>query len=168
MNKHIAIDRNGKSHKRNSASRVYSHTIVARRSYEHALANANRPSDLEKSNYRYYRAYLDGTSEFLVKPSYKSDEAHAQDCAERIEKARKALEGCDSLADYQEKCRQAYVAAVEGQKARGYYEEMVNLGWCGRFDLAVKGAARYRGNPYYAEVTVLEASLIQSNKKVAA
>jgi hypothetical protein len=168
MNKHTALDRNGKAHKRNSANRVYSHAIIARRSYEHAVARANDVGRLERSNYSFYAAFLDGSSEFLVKPAYRSEEQHAAYCAEKIEIARKALEGCDSMAAYCEMCRLDYVAAVEGQKARGYFDELICLGWCGRRDLAEKSAARYRANPYYAEVMIAEAQVEVSNKKVAA
>jgi hypothetical protein len=168
MNKHTATDRNGKTHTRNSARGVYTHCVVARRSYENALAHANRPAELEKSNYSFHRAYLDGTSVFLVKPSYRSDEAHAAYCADQVAKAQKALEGCDTFADYAEKCRKAYVASVEGQKARGYYDELVTLGWNGSRTLAEKGSSSARRNPYYAEVMILEATVTQTKKKVAA
>jgi hypothetical protein len=167
MNKHTATDRNGKTHTRNSAGRVYTHCVAVRPSYESHLKDANAAWALDKSNYGYYRAYLDGTSEFLVKPSYRSEEDHAADCANNIAKAQKALDGCDSLEAYREKNRKARVEAVEGQKARGYYDAFKCYGWNGSRALAEKLASTLRGGTW-AEVVILEATVTQTKKKVAA
>lgn len=40
MNKHQAIDPAGKVHTRNSASRIYTHTVVAQRNYEREMAGS--------------------------------------------------------------------------------------------------------------------------------
>lgn len=159
MNKHTAIDQNGHAHTRNSANRVYTHCVVARRSYENALAIANDPWSVDASNYRFHLAFIDGTSEFLAKKSWQTEEQHQAANAENIADAKDNLAGCNSLADYRAKLKAKRIAGVEAAKAQGFYDKLVCLGWCGRRDLAEKSAAGYRANSYYAEVKILEAQV---------
>lgn len=167
MNKHTATDRNGTVHTRNSKGRVYTHCVAVRPSYEIALEDANSAYVLDKNNYEHYRAILDGTSEFLVQKSWRTPEQQAENNAEIIERATKAIGDCDSLEAYREKNRKARVEAVEGQKARGYYDAFSVYGWNGSRSLAEKLASSLRGGTW-AEVVILEATVTQTNKKAAA
>jgi hypothetical protein len=157
MNKHTATDRTGTVHTRNSANRVYTHTVVARPCYKSALEVAVSPGHQDESNFAYYAAYLDGTSRFLVKPAYRSEEAHAEQCEKDIARAREKIGEAKTVAEYVAMKRQARLAAVEEARVAGGYEIFGNLGWCGRLDLAQKLAAG--ASPYWTEVTILPVTM---------
>lgn len=156
-NRYEAVMPDGRVAKRTSQSRVYSHCVAVRPSYEEALFRAKEiPPHLE-SNFAYHMAFLDGTSKWLKRDPWQSDEDHARYCAKRVADAEKALMGCRDIRSWQQKLIERAVAAVEQNKANGAYDRWFAEGWCGRHDLAVKKAAGLRNKPYYAEVAILDA-----------
>lgn len=156
MKTFTAIDPSGKLHKRTSLNRTYLFTVVSKRSETEARLFLRAPGILaaHRSNYRYHKAWLDGTSEFLTKPPYRSDEEHAAYVERHVAEARERLEGCATADDYIEKCVQEGHARIAEGKANGHYDEWVNDGWCGRRDLAEKLAQKMRGQGR-VEVTIL-------------
>ena len=63
-NKHEAALPDGKIAKRVSKSRTYPYCVAVRLSYEHALMQALQLRDVDRSNFAYYQAKLDGTSQW--------------------------------------------------------------------------------------------------------
>lgn len=159
MNKHIATDANGIIHTRNSENRVYTHCVAIRHSYEAALASAKKAHTHDASNYAHYMAYINGTSEFLNKRSWQTDEQHAAECARSIADAKKNIGEAKSVEEYIANNIASAVARVEKAKADGYYDAWKVIGWNSRRDLAEKEAARQRARASVAEVAILEAVL---------
>lgn len=159
MNRHTATDANGKVHTRNSKGRVYTHCVAIRFSYEHALAQAKKPYIHAASDYAYFAAYIDGTSDYLVKQSWQSDEQHAADVARHVANAKANIGSAKSVEEYIANGVARAVADVEKSKASGYYDAWQVIGWNGRPDLAEKEAARQRARASVAEVAILEAVL---------
>jgi len=153
-NKHFIIDPAGVTHTRNSTSRTYSHAVIARRSYDSALASAEARRD---PNYDYYRAIADGTSRHLVAYSYRTAEQHAARLKAVVATALAHLDGADSREAYVAAKRAEAVARVEADEAAGEFDGWAVLGWAGRPDLADKLAASSRNRGCWADVTVVEA-----------
>ena len=153
-NKHFIIDPAGVVHTRTSASRTYSHAVIARRRYASALASAEA---YRSPNYEYYRRLADGTSRRLVAYSWETAEQHAARYAKERAKAVEELDGAESAEAYIAAERAKAVAAVEADKAAGKFDEWSVLGWAGRPDLADKLAATSRGRSYWVDVTIVEA-----------
>jgi hypothetical protein len=156
--KHTATH-NGQTFLRTSASRTYSHVVVARPSYDHAFAGASsagqRKQDVQ--NFSFHIGYVNGTSQFLARASYECDDAKfearvANDIARAIER----LGGTTTAEAYADLCAARRVAAVEKQMAEGYYDTFVSMGWASRADLAAKLHASTQG-PMWAEVVTLPA-----------
>lgn len=142
MNKHTAICPDGTIVKRNSKSRTYSHVIVARNDYAASIANATSTgwNKTDRSNFDYYHAFLDGTSEWPI-------------TAERIATARDNLAGCETVEAYIEHRRAVRVAAAEAVDQTKW----LVMGWASRRDLAQKVAGNARQR--YAEVEIIEAQI---------
>jgi len=158
MNKHFAIDANGQRHTRNGKGRTYSHVVVGRWNYAADLANAQSydKSGLHRLNYKYYAAYVDGTSQYLARKSWEQDDdAYAARVAKEVADAVKAIGGAASLEEYRQMQRDAAIANVEANKAAGKYEVYRDLGWAGRLDLAQKNAGSQSGQ--YTDIQILEA-----------
>jgi len=162
--KYFVIDPNGVKHTRTTKNRTYTHTVLARPSYELTLAavsDRSHPETIrtETSNYQYFRAYLDGTSKYLVKPDWQKDEAaFAVKCEREIANAKANIGDCTTVEQYRAKLLQEAIDRVESAKAQGYYETWQDKGWCGRHDLAVKLAASHnKPGSRYAEVIIVEA-----------
>ena len=158
--KRFAICPNGDKVTRTSKTRTYSHVVVARRSYAHDLACAERAgsSDVTASNFAYYRAYLDGTSKFLARKPWQSDADYAKAVAYDIARATEALAGCETLEAYRAHLRAEALDRVAERKASGYYDTFGVLGWSSRLDLAQK-VAQAETSPRYDDVTILEAQI---------
>lgn len=159
-NKHTATCPNGAIVRRTSATRVYTHVVVARHSYAHDLAGAQRvgepgAKDHIASNFEYYRQYLDGTSEFLQRREWHTDESYERERKASIERAEQALNGTTTVEEYRAMLKAQALARVADRKAAGYYDKFEALGWCSRPDLAAKLANSKRGE-LYDDVTILE------------
>ena len=158
MNKHFAIDANGKRHTRNSKGRTYTHVVVGRWNYDAALASAQNYDklDLHRSNYNHSLSYVNGTSRFLTRNSWEQDDAaYVARVAKDIAGAVKALGGAANLEEYCQLQRDAALARVAANKAAGEYEVYRDLGWAGRLDLAQKNAGSHAGR--FTDIQILEA-----------
>lgn len=153
-NKHFIIDPAGVVHTRNSTSRTYSHAVIARRSYDSALASAEA---YRCPNYEYYRSIADGTSRHLAPRSWQTADQHAARLKAAVATALADLNGAESAEAYVAAKRAEAVARVEADEAAGEFDEWSVLGWAGRPDLADKLAASSRNRGCWADVTVLEA-----------
>lgn len=139
-----------------TTARAYTHVSCGRRSYDEAMRRATKDwGDTDRSNFAYHTAYLDGTSRFLVQPSYKSKEAHEADCARQIEASREELNGCTTVEDYRAMKRAAREEAVQAAHLRGDFDKWRVIGWASREDLAHKAASSENRNGYYAETRVV-------------
>ena len=159
MNKHQAIDPAGKVHTRNSASRIYTHTVVAHRNYQRELAEAQKAYN-GRSHFDWYSKRAKGQ---IDRNQWENDEQYAAKVADAQAEAIKKLNGTTTLADYEAMLIAQQIAQVEKNKAAGAYEEWLNMGWCGRRDLAVKLAGScdgWRINP-----RILEATMTSTKKK---
>lgn len=131
------VEHEGQTFTRTTA-RTYTHLVLAPQSLAENQARAEESARWNwKHNQAYHQAYVDGSSEFLVKPSYRSDEEHAARTAENIasstEWLAKGLEG--HIADARA-AAEAYWRKGYGDRATGWAVS----GWAGRADLAAKVA----------------------------
>ncbi|MBZ9847206.1 hypothetical protein LB565_04285 [Mesorhizobium sp. CA14] len=133
---YTAIDPNGEEHKRTTADRTYTHTVVYQRSKDAAIARAKdaRKGHVDSGNY-YLGCVRDGHYANLMKfEHYRTDAARqASDAADAAAKmaGRTAEEYADAKVA-------EHLAAIEATDWTVYH----NAGWCGRHDLALKLAAK--------------------------
>ena len=159
--KHFAICPNGQKVTRNSQSRVYSHVVVYLPSYDQYFEDADQAGSFKhvESNFKYYMAYLDGTSKFLVRRSWQTDEQYEAQVKLDIERARKALGGATTLDEYREVVRTTALENFERRKAENFFNTFKVAGWSSRLDLAHKVAAQHIGG-HYTETRILKAQII--------
>jgi len=164
--KYHAIDANGTKHTR-STERTYSHTVVARYSRAEHMARATRPAWTESdgNNWDYNFRIANGNDPYPAKnyladhPDMYSAEKIAQGQVRADEDNAKRVAqsvGLVSVTREQYIANQlaARIAAVEATDFTVYH----NLGWCGRYELAVKLANSKEGvTSYYTDITILEA-----------
>lgn len=143
--KHIAT-LDGQTFTRSSKSRVYTHCVVAKPSYEAAVRAASAKGWLEahRSNYHYYVGKLAKGAQNEWDQSY-------------VDKARERLAGIADEQAYVDAEVAKSLARVEKARTEGYYDTWAECGWCGRLDLAQKLAATKRNHEYYGDVVILEA-----------
>lgn len=159
-NHHHVILPDGSVAQRVSASRVYSHCVAVRLSYEHALDSAKSAENLEqdRDNYKYYRKQADkapGNYPELNQFNGKMcDRLHSE---EDVQSALEELGGASDPAAYVQVKRDRRIAKVEANKAAGKYDRWGVLGWNGSLALAQKLHAQESRSSYYAEVKILEA-----------
>lgn len=151
MTKYLAIDPNGFEHRRTTAGRTYTHTVVYQRSKEWAVAQAKASHEGHVSTGKYfldcvavgYHAYL------MHFDHYRNDIARQQaDVAESLE----SLAGMTTAEGYAAAQVAKHLLDIDARDWSAY----LNAGWCGRRDLAEKLAAATR-SPHTLNVTVLEA-----------
>lgn len=166
--KYFAIDANGVEHTR-SSERVYTHTVVYKASYEHALASAmSKEWDKQEArNFAYYVALANRTHEHAqyvrstaYHPSYTAVQIDAMEARKQAEIEKRIVDAAERIkgfADAAAWCaaeRADRVAGVEKNKAEGYYDKWFNAGWNGRLGLAQTLANKCSNA---AEVQILEA-----------
>lgn len=157
MPKHIAIDPAGATHKRNSAKRVYTHTVVARCNIETGREFAFEGKlDLEAKNYKFHAAMAAGTHDLARMRPYEDPEQHER----RLQRDRHLIAKFPTLEAYLEEVRAERIRRFEHAVAEGYYEKWFNMGWCGRYELAQRLAQSTGSKDHYAEVKVLEATQV--------
>lgn len=158
--KHFVIDAAGAKHTRTSQNRKYSHTVVYQDSYEHAKAMAVSKDwrTRDRNNFDFYMKWVNGSSEYITKKSWESDEQHAERIARETANATERLNGCRDVDGYLAMQQAQRLADVEQKKAEGGFDQWCNAGWCGRRDLAEKLAAQWTG-PAYRNTTILEAQV---------
>ncbi|WP_172373350.1 hypothetical protein [Mesorhizobium sp. NZP2234] len=139
---YTAIDPAGVEHKRTTADRTYTHTVVYQRSKVAAVEAATTKSarGFHAKNGQYYLDCIrDGRHENLMSfEHYRADtDRQARDVAEAIGN----LAGATTAAEYAEAKVAAHLARIEATDWTIWH----NLGWCGRHDLARKLAAKTSG-----------------------
>jgi hypothetical protein len=158
--KYSATDANGLVHTRTSA-RVYTHMVAVRPSYDYAISRARRHGKNDASNFAenfaYYTQQIAQGGYYTTPQSWHTPESFAAENARHVERAIEALHGAATADEYAAIMIAKAVADVEAKKAEGYYDTLGSAGWCGRPDLADKLAAKERGEPWNAEVVILEA-----------
>ena len=159
MNKHTAVLPDGTVATRNSKNRVYPYCVAVREGYDHALALAKMLIESDRSNYAYYKAKLDGTSKWLAKSQWETDEVYAERIAKELAEAEAEVGDCETAANYQRKLIERRVARVEANRAKGYYDKWGVLGWTSRLDLAQASAASARAKGYLAEAVIIETNM---------
>lgn len=166
-----ATDAAGTVHKRTSENRTYTHTVVALPSYEFDMAQNDKDWEVDAKNFGYYVQIATGHDPHPTR-NYRADypekwtaeeiaagQAHAD-----AENAKRIQDAADRVTGH---TRETYVAAqraeraakVNARKAKGYYGEWVNLGWCGRPDLAQKLAGQAQGGRY-ASIAILLTTIV--------
>ena len=157
MTTFTAIDPNGKTHTRTSKTRTYTHTVVGLPSSTKATLAAMSPEmkAYHRSEFKFRMGFLDGTSKWLTKRDWESEEQYLERSQRDREKAAIELDGCETAQDYENmKIVQAH-RRIREKMAAGYYDTYQNFGWCGRPDLAAKLKARMEGLGYL-NVTILQ------------
>jgi hypothetical protein len=136
-------DRNGTIHKRTSESRTYTHAVVARPSYEAAISRLDNKAleKINRNNFAYHMAYVNGTSQWLERDCWESEQQHQKRTAREIARSVDALEGCKTADEYVAMVRRFALDRIEGAHAIGFYDTFQCVGWCGRLDLAHKLAS---------------------------
>ena len=149
MNKHYVIDPNGKTHTRNSKTRLYSHCVLGRRTnaslingcaidiryQERQVRKYSDPVEIEKICAEWKRMFGD---------SYEKTEER---CKGWLENAQRNLERCrKTLAEYREK----------SERGELIEPDWGSLGWSSRLDLAQKVADKHRADH---EVLVIQAEM---------
>jgi hypothetical protein len=153
--KFFAAAPDGSIHTRTSKTRQYTHTVLARHNYAHDLALADSIRAVDANNFRYYFALAAGTHEHLRPVAWRTAEQNEAERARSMAQAVEQMRGCQTAVEYQLAQRADRLARLAECKADGYYDQWVDLGWCGRLDLAHKLVASKRG--YYTDITVVEA-----------
>lgn len=145
---------------RTSAARSYSHVVVAKPSYEVALADAERAGKGYQvaKNFEYYVAQLSGTAWNAGKNSWETEAQHAARLVYEANRAKEVLGGAETLEAFREKLRSDAVARVEAHKAAGKYDTWIDLGWSSRLDLATKLLNSEGSHSRYSAAKVLEAT----------
>ena len=154
---YTAVSPDGQTHKRTTADRTYTHTVVARWNYDEHLRRAGDASihaDNDKSNYNYYVRELDPATR-----KWTHSESELAGFTANIE-------GIANEADYLEAQIVKRIAKIEADKAAGEFDKYRNMGWCGRRDLAQKllhdtigKTGIHGGGNYYVDAVILDAAL---------
>jgi hypothetical protein len=123
--------------------RIYTHLVLVRRDYEAELKSQilmarerawdDHPFFVREANPQ-TRVYKDITPETLALYEHAASLTREQFADEQGEQAR---------------------ARVEERRAKGVFDTLGALTWCGRPDLAMKEEAKARATGYWAEVVVL-------------
>ncbi len=142
---------------RTSDSRDYTHVIVGQRDIEAARRHAYgyQATKTDASNFRHYMSILDGTSEFLVKASWRTDAEHTAHCASMVESTERSLGGARTLEDYIAVLRNRAIASFE-KAAQGGAFDMGALQWSMSEANARKAAASW--SQRYLNVRVIPAT----------
>lgn len=160
MKKFTAIDPAGVTHKRTSANRIYTHTVVGLpSSVKHAqLAMSVEARKMHRANFVYHSAYINGTGHWLMKKDWESEVERADRDKLVVDAATKALKGCSTADAYEAMKIDEALDLIKRRSAAGYYDAYQNFGWCGRYDLAAKLKSSSEGKDWL-DVVILEASM---------
>ena len=157
MNKHYAILPDGARARRTSKSRVYTHLVAYRPSYEYALAQAGIVHPYMRSNHAYYVACAKGEHEHAVAPAGAPEWKVASAAHSRVKGEEYVAEYGEDLDRAMTKMIRDATAKVVAAKDEGYYQKWSVEGWCGRLDLAQKLLASVQSRASIAEARILEA-----------
>jgi len=167
MTKYFAIDADGGRHTR-STERTYTHTVVSKGGYEVALASARHKAwkATDISNYNHDAEIAAGRDRYPYKAYLRDDMSPAERQAEldrvevanaaRVARAKLNVDG-RTVDQYVAIQLEQRIKRVEERKAKGEFEQWVSVGWCGRYDLAMKLAAKEQQRGADVVVAILEA-----------
>lgn len=149
-------DPNGKTHKRTSENRTYTHAVIARPSYECAIKHLDnkRAEQNTRSNFEYHLGFANGTSRWLTKNTWETEQQHQERAAREIARSVEELNGSKTADEYVAMVRKQHLDRIEEARAKGFYDTFTCVGWCGRLDLAHKLASTTSGNDYYTDVRI--------------
>lgn len=160
------VQHSGQTFTRKSKDRSYSHVVLARPSYEHALRIAKGGNPTLPTNFDFYRSFLDGSNEHMRRKLHETAEDHETRIDRDRAKAIEALGGAETLDQYVANRIEAAIAAVEERKAAGEFDRFVAYSWASKLELATAEAARRRRHFIWAEVVVVPTE--QTSKEQAA
>lgn len=149
MTKFMATDRNGKVHRRKSVNRTYTHMVVSRPKIREFAVHAH-----DRDNFWYHMAFLDGTSKWLERKPWESQEQHRIRCDYEVQRSLDALGDARTFEAHVENMRARHEAWAASVKVDDFSAE----GWCGRLDLAQKLASSLSGSR--AEVVILPVEVV--------
>ena len=166
---YTATDTAGTVHKRTTASRIYTHTVVVKGGYNRAMSHALSSDHTMQDERKFALETLIATGhdpcpdrvwlavERGDKPADIVAEAVrvAERNAKRLTDAKAIIEG-HKVETYCAAERVKRVADVGIRKAAGEFDTWRNAGWCGRLDLAQKLANSQCATGDYI-VAILEA-----------
>lgn len=143
VNKHIATYE-GFVFTRNSKNRTYTHVVIKRGSaaQDRIRCEANARSAF-RMNRSYYASILDGSSSFLQRPSWRTEEQQSFEIERLIAAASQHMDGGEE--GYVSRALAQFDARPKRQLADDGDTYYVALSWAGRPDLAVKEANRVGG-----------------------
>ena len=124
--------------------RTYTHAIIARHSYDRALAHAATPAPVDALNFDYY---VERADRGAAHPHFRSD----SDLEQYVQIAAR-----HTKESYVEMKRQERIQAVDALKRSGYYEKFEAMTWCGRPDLAQKELAAWLKKSWACDVSIAE------------
>lgn len=93
------------------------------------------------------------TSANPVTATLVTDEEVRAEAEKNLARAKEALRGCTTPAEYADRKERQRRAVFNAQVEAGHFEKFVDLGWASRLDLAQKNADGHRS--YYVSVQVL-------------
>jgi hypothetical protein len=149
MTKFKATDRNGKVHTRSSINRTYTHMVVSRPKVREFTVNK-----VNWENFWYHMAFIEGTSKWLRKKPWESNEQYQKRSVDDVERSKRALGDARTFEAYVDKLRGQHEAWAASVKVDAFASE----GWCSRLDLAQKLASSLAG--YRAEVVILPVEVV--------
>lgn len=152
--------------KRTAADRVYTHVVIGQRDIEAAnrFAYGYEGTKTDASNFAHYRAFLDGTSQFLQPVAWRSPAEQEAYNANAIENARKHLGGAETLEAYIAVERDRMIAKFEEAAASDAFE-MKALQWSMSAANAYKAVGGFQ--KHYINVRVIEAEELVKPAKAA-
>lgn len=150
MNKYFVIDANGKKYTRNS-KRTYTHVVLYRESKDASLRLAGRRDTFLDDNYWYHHAFIDGSSQWLERKPWETEDNYKARVEYVVERSRKALRGAKTPEEWHEAIKEERIARIEAKDFSQWYVE----GWCGRHDLAVKLAHKTACRELVVEAIIL-------------
>lgn len=156
MIKHTITFPDGTKGKRNSASRTYSHVVIAQHDRTGYEARAKSQCDSDRRNFEYYAAGAAAQPGVAFTYERPGERAYTFTfTAKEIADAAENLDGAPDADTYAAQQLAKRLRKIEEQAAAGYYDEWHALTWAGRLDLAHKAAAPLERADCYRNVTVM-------------
>lgn len=137
-----SVEYQGKTHTR-ATERTYTHVVLVRRDYETVLQEAIKNTRQRAADA--HRWAVERANQPITGRSWMT----ADDLAKQARIAGLTLE------QYEAECIAESTAMVEKRRAKGEFDSLGALTWCGRPDLAANEERKARASGYWAEVVVL-------------
>lgn len=141
---------------RSSATKTYSHAIIARLSYDNALRQAR-----ETTNDRTHWDYATKCASVQPGEKYPSPKFSFTVGQDQHDEGQSLLRvyGADGVGAYCAARVAERIDRVEDRKARGEFEKWVALAWASRADLADKAAGTHARIAAYVDVRAVPCSV---------